>query len=59
MIVLQDVIQDSVVELSDDAVLERDGAERQMHVLLEQAPELILGRPAGIKTVIAFDAPAA
>jgi hypothetical protein len=23
----------------------------------EQAPELILGRPAGIKTVIAFDAP--
>jgi glucose 1-dehydrogenase len=23
----------------------------------EQAPELILGRPTGIKTVIAFDAP--
>jgi hypothetical protein len=23
----------------------------------EQAPDLILGRPAGIKTVIAFDAP--
>ena len=41
VIVLEDVIQDSIVELSDDAVLERDGAERQMHVLLEQAPELI------------------
>ena len=41
VIVLEQVMQDSVVELADDAVLERDGAERQMHVLLEQAPELI------------------
>jgi endonuclease len=48
VIVLEDVIQDAVVELSDDAVLERDGAERQMHVLLEQAPELI---EPGLKVV--------
>jgi RecB family endonuclease NucS len=48
VMVLEEVIQDSVVELSDGAVLERDGAERQMHVLLEQAPELI---EPGLKVV--------
>jgi RecB family endonuclease NucS len=48
VIVLEEVIQDSVVELRDDAVLERDGAERQMHVLLERAPELI---EPGLKVV--------
>jgi endonuclease len=41
VIVLEQVMEDSVVDLTDDAVLERNGAERQMHVLLEQAPELI------------------
>jgi RecB family endonuclease NucS len=41
VIVLEEVFQDSALDLADDAVLERDGAERQMHVLLERAPELI------------------
>jgi endonuclease len=41
VIVLEQVLQDATLGLVDDAVLERDGAERQMHVLLERAPELI------------------
>jgi RecB family endonuclease NucS len=41
VIVLEEVFQDATLGLVDDAVLERDGAERQMHVLLERAPELI------------------
>ena len=41
VIVLEEVFQDATLDLVDDAVLERDGAERQMHVLLERAPELI------------------
>jgi endonuclease len=41
VIVLEEVFQDAALDLVDDAVLERDGAERQMHVLLERAPELI------------------
>jgi hypothetical protein len=41
VIVLEQVRQDATLDLVDDAVLERDGAERQMHVLLERAPELI------------------
>ena len=41
VIVLHEVFEDSALDLVDEAVLERDGAERQMHVLLERAPELI------------------
>jgi endonuclease len=41
VIVLQEVFEDSVLELVDEAVLERDGAERQIHMLLERAPETI------------------
>src|SRR5947199_6210013 len=41
VIVLQEVFHDSTPELEDDAVLEHEGAERQIHVLLEQAPETI------------------
>ena len=41
LIVLEEVHEDARHELSDDAVLEHDGAERQMHVLLERSPELI------------------
>ena len=41
VIVLQEVFEDSALDLVDEAVLERDGAERQIHVLLERAPEVI------------------
>jgi RecB family endonuclease NucS len=41
VIVLLDVHPDTGLDLTDDAVLERDGAERQMHELLERAPEVI------------------
>ena len=41
VIVLHEVFEDSALELLDEAVLERDGAERQIHVLLERAPETI------------------
>jgi RecB family endonuclease NucS len=41
VIVLLDVAQDSLLDLRDDAVLEHDGAERQIHLLLERAPETI------------------
>ena len=41
VIVLEEVHEDARHELRDDAVLERDGAERQMHELLERAPGLI------------------
>jgi endonuclease len=41
VIVLQEVHEDARHELRDDAVLERDGAERQMHELLERSPGLI------------------
>jgi RecB family endonuclease NucS len=41
VIVLHEVFEDSALELSDEAVLERDGAEKQIHVLLERAPETI------------------
>jgi len=41
VILVEAVLHDVVHELDDEAVLERDGAERQMHVLLEQAPDLI------------------
>lgn len=41
VIVLHEVYEDSRRVLADDAVLERDGAERQIHVLLERAPETI------------------
>jgi endonuclease len=41
VIVLHEVFEDSALELVDEAVLERDGAERQIHVLLERAPETI------------------
>ncbi|MGH3426403.1 MAG: endonuclease NucS domain-containing protein, partial [Mycobacteriales bacterium] len=41
VILVESVLHDVVHELDDEAVLERDGAERQMHVLLEQAPDLI------------------
>src|ERR1700745_2272437 len=41
VIVLQDVFHDSTPEVEDAAVLEHEGAERQIHVLLEQAPETI------------------
>jgi len=41
VIVLHEVYEDSRRALTDEAVLERDGAERQIHVLLERAPETI------------------
>ena len=42
VIVLHEVAyEDSRRALADDAVLERDGAERQIPVLLERAPETI------------------
>ena len=41
VIVVQQVLEDSTFDLDDDASLERDGAERQMHMLLERAPETI------------------
>jgi RecB family endonuclease NucS len=41
VILVEAVLHDALHELDDEAVLERDGAERQMHVLLEQAPDLI------------------
>jgi endonuclease len=41
VIVLHEVFEDSAFDLEDEAVLERDGAERQIHVLLERAPETI------------------
>jgi RecB family endonuclease NucS len=41
VIVLHEVFEDSVLDLVDEALLERDGAERQIHVLLERAPETI------------------
>jgi RecB family endonuclease NucS len=41
VIVVHEVISDSTVALADEAVLEREGAERQMHELLERAPEVI------------------
>jgi endonuclease len=41
VIVVHDVLSDAVIDLLDDAVLEHDGAERQLHRLLEKAPETI------------------
>jgi RecB family endonuclease NucS len=41
VIVLHEVFEDSARDLVDEALLERDGAERQIHVLLERAPETI------------------
>jgi endonuclease len=41
VIVLSDVHTDLRYELEDPAVLERDGAEREIHELLERAPEVI------------------
>jgi RecB family endonuclease NucS len=41
VIVVHQVLQDSTLDLRDEALLERDGAERQMHVLLERAPGAI------------------
>jgi len=41
VIVLHEVFEDSALDLEDEAVLQRDGAERQIHVLLERAPETI------------------
>jgi RecB family endonuclease NucS len=41
VIVVQEVFHDSVQALEDDALLEHEGAERQIHVLLEKAPETI------------------
>jgi RecB family endonuclease NucS len=41
VIVLLDVHSDAALDLDDGAVLERDGAERQMHELLERAPDVI------------------
>jgi RecB family endonuclease NucS len=41
VIVLQEVFEDSTLDLVDGALLEREGAERQIHVLLERAPETI------------------
>src|SRR3954465_1608679 len=37
VIMLLDVVEDSLLDLRDEAVLEHDGAERQIHVLLERA----------------------
>jgi endonuclease len=41
VIVLEEVHEDARHDLRDDAVLLRDGAERQMHELLERSPGLI------------------
>ena len=41
VIVVLGVLHDARHDLVDDAVLEREGAERQMHELLERAPEVI------------------
>jgi RecB family endonuclease NucS len=41
VIVLHEVAQDVTVDLEDVATLEREDAERQIHVLLEKAPEAI------------------
>jgi RecB family endonuclease NucS len=41
VIVLLDVLHDSSPDLEDGAVLEHEGAERQIHLLLERAPETI------------------
>jgi endonuclease len=41
VIMLLDVVEDSLLDLRDEAVLEHDGAERQIHLLLERAPETI------------------
>jgi len=41
VIVLLEVFHDSSSQLDDGATLEHDGAERQIHLLLERAPETI------------------
>jgi RecB family endonuclease NucS len=41
VIVLHEVFEDLALDLVDEALLERDGAERQIHLLLERAPETI------------------
>src|SRR5207248_1605652 len=41
VIVVGEVYQDTAPDLRDDAKLEMDGAERQIHRLLEAAPEVI------------------
>jgi endonuclease len=41
VIVLHEVFQDTAQELDDAAVLEHEGAERQIHVLLAAAPDTI------------------
>jgi RecB family endonuclease NucS len=41
VIVLHEVAQDVTIDLEDAATLEREDAERQIHVLLEKAPETI------------------
>ncbi len=41
VIVVGEVHADTAFELEDGAVLERDGAEREIHELLERAPEVI------------------
>jgi endonuclease len=41
VIVLEDVHEDVRHDLVDGAPLERDGAERELHLLLEKAPEAI------------------
>jgi RecB family endonuclease NucS len=41
VIVVHEAFEDRVLDLDDEATLERDGAERQMHMLLAQAPEVI------------------
>jgi endonuclease len=41
VIVVSQVIEDSRLDLADEAVLEMDGAEREIHLLLERAPDVI------------------
>ena len=41
VVVVHDVHSDETVGLVDDAVFEKDGAERDIHLLLEAAPEVI------------------
>ena len=41
VIVVHEVLTDERRELVDEALLEHDGAERQWHLLLERAPEVI------------------
>ncbi len=48
VIIVQEVHSDSAIVLADAAVLERDGAEREMHELLERAPDVI---EAGLKVI--------